>query len=79
VANRVQNKIRFKIFYRWFDGYFTSLETSYYNYTRGLKKKVIRSLLFEQRKSRLKIGKALVRLSQNTMYKVWLALLRHLN
>ena len=55
------------------------METSYYNYTRGLKKKVIRSLLFERRKSRLKIGKALVKLNQNTMYKVWLALLRHLN
>jgi len=79
VANRVQRRIRSKIFFRWFDGYFTQLEGTYSRYTRTLKGKVIRALNFERRKTHLKKSKAIMKFNQNLMFKVWLAFLRNLN
>ena len=79
VAHRVQRRIRSKIFFRWFDGYFTQLEVTYLNYTKTLKRKVVRALHFERRKTHLKRSKAIMKFNQNLMFKVWLALLRNLN
>ena len=79
VANRVQRRIRSKTFFRWFDGYFTQLEVTYLNYTKTLKRKVIRALFFERRKTHLKRSKAIMKFNQNLMFKVWLAFLRNLN
>lgn len=64
---------------RWFDGYFTRLEVTYYNYTRGLKKKVLKTLFYYKRLAILKNGKAQIKLRQTLYCKVWLALLEKVN
>jgi soluble lytic murein transglycosylase-like protein len=62
LQTRLAQKTRAKCFMRWFDGYFTRLEVTYYNYTRGLKKKVLKTLFYYKRLAILKNGKAQIKL-----------------
>jgi hypothetical protein len=79
VKSRVQKAIRNKIFFRWFDKYFNKLEDTYYNYTRNIKIKVIKGFLLEKRNNRIKKETSMSKLRMNYQFKVWLALLKHLN
>lgn len=68
-----------KVFYRWFNGYFTSLEHSYRPYTSTLKRKVLRTLLQNLRNRDIQRRRARQKFESNMYFKVWLCLLRHLN
>jgi hypothetical protein len=79
VKSRVQNSIRNKIFFRWFDKYFKKLEDTYRCYTRNMKIKVLKGFFLEKRNNRIKKETAMNKLRMNYQFKVWLALLKFLN
>lgn len=51
VRRRLTTKTRHKVFYRWFDGYYTKLEAGYFPYTRYLRKRAFAGFreILEQR------------------------------
>ena len=49
IKSKVQQRIRTKIFFRWFDGYFHKLEETYRPFTNSMKIKVFKGLFMEKR------------------------------
>jgi hypothetical protein len=54
----VHDKIKTKIFYRWFDGYFGNLQKTYKKYTDNLKIKVFKAIFLEKRRTRIQLETA---------------------
>ena len=79
MAHKVKKRVAKKVYFRWFDAYFTRLEITYKPYTGMLKRKVMKNLLLERRRNWIKAGQANTKYKTNLMYKTWFALLENLN
>ena len=79
VAFKIGREVKAKVYYRWFDAYFSQLEMTYLPYTRTLKRKALAGLILRRRYAYFRAGQAVNKYRHNLLCKVQLALLQNLN
>eukprot|EP00347_Sterkiella_histriomuscorum_P021700 403333067 len=79
IESNTNQTLSSKLFYKWFEAYYQSLERSYKHYYKTLKRKVFRWLVINKRQKVLKESKALQLLQQNLQFKGYLGFLQNLN
>jgi hypothetical protein len=78
ISRKVNKRISKKVYFRWFNAYFSRLEVSYRPYTDNLKKKVFRSLIHQKRHRWLNERHASRKHDNTLKFKGWFGLLSHL-
>lgn len=68
-----------KVFYKWFDTYYSVMEQSYKPYQKNLKRRVLTVLNLNRRMVLLKLSKAQKFYQQNLKFKAFYGLLKNLN
>lgn len=79
VASKIGREVKAKVYYRWFDAYFSQLEVTYLPYTRTLKRKALTAFILRRRYAYFRAGQATNKYCHNLLCKVQLALLQNLN